>query len=216
MRVADGAALQLRPAIGIQDVALHVRPQQRLRLVLPVQVDKQRAQLSQDPDGRGAAVYPGTGPPFRNDFALQDEHPLLRLHPQGGQSGTETGGGGRRQLEGALDHRLLRSRAYDVHGRSFAEQQGEGVHEHGFPRPGLSGEDVQAGLQGERDVGDDGEVADAQLREHYLRSRSERSPHWSFFRMRAKKPSAPSRINSTGRSARFVRSRSPGWIVVPT
>src|SRR3970282_391666 len=98
---------------------------------------------------------------------------------------------------------------------ALTEQQGEGVHEHGLARAGFAREDVEAGLEGERDVGDDGEIADAELRQHYLRSRSERSPHWSFLRMRAKKPSGPRRTSNTGRSPRRATRRSPGWIVVP-
>src|SRR5260370_700620 len=50
----------------------------------------------------------------------------------------------------------------------------------------------------------------------YLRSRSERSPHWSFLRMRAKKPSGPSRTSRTGCAARLTMRRSPACIVVPT
>ena len=34
--------------------------------------------------------------------------------------------------------------------------------------------------------------------------------------MRAKKPSGPSRMRSTARSARRTSRRSPGWMVVPT
>src|SRR3970282_2710046 len=99
---------------------------------------------------------------------------------------------------------------------ALTEQQGEGVHEHGLARAGFARQDIEAGLEGERDVGDDREIADAELRQHYLRSRSERSPHWSFLRMRAKKPSGPSRMSSSGRSPRFTSRRSPGWIVLPT
>src|SRR2546429_6528029 len=54
--------------------------------------------------------------------------------------------------------------------------EGERIDQHRLSGARLPGQDVEAGGEGERDVSDDGEVADAQLREHYLRSRSERSP----------------------------------------
>src|SRR5256884_9803304 len=94
--------------------------------------------------------------------------------------------------------------------------EGERIDQHRLSGARLPGQDVEAGGEGERDVSDDGEVADAQLREHYLRSRSERSPHCSFLRMRAKKPSGPSLTRSTGCAARFTTSRSPVLMVVPT
>src|SRR6266700_2722876 len=142
--------------------------------------------------------------------------PLHRLHPQGGKGRQKAGEGGRGEFEGAFDNRLLRAGANDVARRSLTEQEGERIDQHGLAGAGLSRQDVEPGGERERYVGDDGEVADTELREHYLRSRSERSPHCSFLRMRAKKPSGPRRTSSTGCAARFTTSRSPAPIVVPT
>src|SRR2546427_10418203 len=175
---------------------------------LAVQVHEQGAELGQDAHSGGAAVDPGAGAAFRRDLALQDEAPVLRLHAEVGE--------GRHAFKRAFDHGLWRAGAHDIGRGALAEQQGEGVDEHGLAGAGLAGEDVQAGDEGERDVGDDGKIADAQLRQHYLRSRSERSPHCSFSRMRAKKPSGHSRTSTTGRLARFTTRRSPGCIVGPT
>src|SRR5207302_7652383 len=201
---------------GVEDVALRVRPEQRLRLVLAVQVHEQRPQLGEHAHGGGAAVHPGAGSALPRDFPLEDQVPVFGLHPQGGQGRSKAVEGGRGEFKGALDDGLVGAGAHDVGRGTLTQQQSEGIHQHRLPRPRLTGEDVETGGEGERDVGDDGEIADAQLRQHYVRSRSERSPQCSFLRIRAKKPSGPSRTSRTGRSARSTTKRSPGSMVVPT
>src|SRR5207247_4337769 len=175
VRIPHRRTLHGRVAVGVEDVALRVWSEQRLRLVLAVEIHQQRAQLGEHAHRGWAAVHPGPRTAFRADLALQDEAPVLRLHAKVGR--------GRYPFKRCLDHGLVRPRAYDVRRRALAEQQGEGVHQHRLPRPGLAGEAVETGGKGERDVGDDGEIADAQLRQHYWRSRSESSPQCSFLRM---------------------------------
>jgi len=153
---------------------------------------------------------------LRGDVALQHEPAFVHLHPQGGKGRQEAGKDGRGEFERAFNNGLLSPWTHDVRRGALAQEEGERVDQHGLAGAGLPGQDIEARGEGERDVGDDGEVADAQLREHYLRSRSERSPHCSFLRMRAKKPSGPSLTRSTGCAARFTTSRSPVLMVVPT
>src|SRR5437588_11690085 len=216
VRVARRGALDGGRGVEVENVALCVRLEQRLRLVLPVQVDQQRAELREGAHRARAAVHPGAGSPFPADLPFQYQSTVVRLHPQGGKGRQKAGEGGRGEFEGALDHGLLSTGTDDVARGALAQQQGQGVHQHRLARTGFAGEDVQARSKREGDVGDDGEVADPQLRQHYLRSRSERSPHCSFLRIRAKKPSGPSRTSSTGCSARLTTSRSPACMVVPT
>jgi len=85
VRVAHRRPLDRRVGVRIEHVTLGIGPEQGLGLVLAVQVDEDRAELRQDTDGCGAAVGPGTGAPFPADFPLQDESPVLGLHPQGGK-----------------------------------------------------------------------------------------------------------------------------------
>ena len=77
--------LELRAAIGIQQVALHLGAEQRLRLVLAVQVHQQSAELGQHSHRRGAAVHPGAGSSLRGDLTLEDEGAVLCSYPQGGK-----------------------------------------------------------------------------------------------------------------------------------
>ncbi|PYO81937.1 MAG: hypothetical protein DMD65_10530 [Gemmatimonadetes bacterium] len=85
VRVAHGRPLQPRFGVGVEDVALRLGPEQRLRLVLPVEIHQQGAELGQNADGGGAAVHPDARSPLPRDFALEDDAPILHLHPKGGQ-----------------------------------------------------------------------------------------------------------------------------------
>ena len=67
------------------------------------------------------------------------------------------------------------SGADQVSGGPLAQEQGEGVHQHGFPGPGLPGENVQPGLEGDGHVRDDGEVADPEFGQHPGRGLSARA-----------------------------------------
>src|SRR5438093_2795180 len=139
------------------------------------------------------------------------------------------------ECERAVDDRLVGARTHDVGRRAFAEQQRESVHDHRFPGAGFGGQNVEAGLERKGDVGDDGEVTDAQLGQHsssppdplsvpergdvvrhHFRTRSLRSPQCSLRRKRLKKLSGPRRMRRMGCSARRTSSFSPGWIGVPT
>src|SRR5690348_1498472 len=181
-----------------------------------MQVRQDAPELRKYGHRRRAPVYPGARASLRGDLALEYQAPVLQLHPQVGEGWWRTLEDGGGEVEGSLDHGLGGPGTDDVRRGALAEQQREGVHQHRLARARFPGEDVETGREGERHVGDDGQVADAQLREHYRRSRSERSPQFSFLRMRAKKPSGPSRTSTTGRAARFTTSRSSPRMVVPT
>jgi len=75
--------LHARIAMGVQDVPLGVGPQQRLRLVLTVEVHQERAEPREHAHGRGAPVDPDPGAAFPRDLPLEDEPTAFRLHPQG-------------------------------------------------------------------------------------------------------------------------------------
>ena len=104
------------------------------------------------------------------------------------------------RLEGALDHRLGRARPDAAAVGPLAQQQGERVHQHGLPapvspvstlRPGPSCRVTSAMVARSRTrssviirLGDLGLVS------------RRRSPQWSFWRIRVKKPSPPRRIET--------------------
>src|SRR2546422_11468199 len=141
VRVAHGRPLQPRLGVGVEDVALRLGPEQRLRLVLPVEIHQQGAELGQNADRGRAAVHPDARPPLPRDFALEDDAPILHVHPKGGQGRCKAVEGGGGELKGALDRRLLRARAHHVGRCALAQEQGQGVHQHRLAGPGFSGED---------------------------------------------------------------------------
>ena len=114
VRIPHRDALDGRVAVGIEDVALRVLPEQGLRLMLPVQIDEQRAELGEHAHGSGAAVHPGAGSALPHDFPLEDHAPVFGLHPQGGQGRSQTVQGGRGEFKRALDHGLRRAGPYDI------------------------------------------------------------------------------------------------------
>src|SRR4029077_13579915 len=79
----------------------------------------------------------------------------------------------------------------------------------------LAGEHVESRPERQRDVGDGREIAHPKLADHRSRSRSDRSPQWSFARIREMNRSWLSRTRHTGCSPRRTVTRSPATRVVP-
>ena len=168
VRVADGDAFDIGIRVGVQHVALRLGTEQRLCLVLAMQVHEQAADLAEHTDRYRRAVDPRTGLAFTQHFALQDQTSLFELNPKCGERGQQVPMRCRPEFEGALDDRLLRAGSDDVGRGALAEQQREGVDDHRFAGPGFAGQNVEAGLERQRDVGNDGEIADAQFGQHVL------------------------------------------------
>ena len=74
----------------------------------------------------------------------------------------------RSKFECALDDGLLRAGSHDIARGALAEQQREGIDDHRFAGAGFAGQDIEARLERQGDVGDDGEIADAKFRQHVL------------------------------------------------
>src|SRR5690606_4702968 len=67
------------PREGVQDRTLLIGSEQRLVLVLAVQVDEPAPDLAKDRRRRRGPVDPRAVPPLGGDFAAQDDEPVLRL-----------------------------------------------------------------------------------------------------------------------------------------
>ena len=68
VRLGHRAALRLRVGERVEDVALGVGAEQRLGLVLAVEIDQQGAELAEDRGGGRAAVDPGARAPLGRDL----------------------------------------------------------------------------------------------------------------------------------------------------
>ncbi len=163
VRLRHRRALGLRVGECVEDVALGVGVEQRLGLVLAVEIHQQRAELAEHRGGGRAAVHPRPRAALGRDLAPHDQPSVLEIEAEGFDP---LAGDLVDPLERALDDGLRGAGTHAAAGGALAEQQRERIHQHGLPRPGLAGEDVEAGAEMEGDVGDGGEVADAELGDH--------------------------------------------------
>ena len=161
MRVAHRHPLDVGVGIRIEHIALRVGTEQRLRLVLAMQVHEQRADLGEHADGGRRAVHPGARLPFAQHFALQDESSVFQFDTKGGEGRQKMAVNGGNEFKRAFDDRFVGAGTDDVSRGSLAEQERQCIDEHRFPGTRFAGEDVEARLKRESDVGNDGEIADS-------------------------------------------------------
>jgi len=124
------------------------RIEQRLVLVLPVQLNKTSREIAQRARGGQGAVYEGSASPLRSDVAADDELTTV--------SGFEDG----------FDRRLSFAGSDEIQGCPRAQQQSDRLDEDGFARSGLARQNVEAGLELDVNGLDDSEVADTEETQH--------------------------------------------------
>ena len=183
-----------RIGIGIENVALGVCVQQRLGLVLAMEIHQHRTQIGENTYGGGAAVDPGTRAAFGGDLTPDDHAALIGIESQLLQLRERSG---RELLEHTLDDAACRAGANLRRIGALAQQEGECIHQHGLAGPGFAGEDIEAWTERQGDIGNGGEVAHPQLGDHRWASRSDRSPQWSLWRIRANHDTPSSRTSLT-------------------
>src|SRR5581483_12377110 len=137
-----------RAGVRVEQVGLGRFVQERVMLVLPVHRDQAASELPELPRSGGATVQASAG--ALSELSLQDE---LR------SSGVEDRGHG--GAVGAMPHLVGRT--------SRAERQAQGVDDERLAAAGLAGEQVEARAETDASLGDEREVANAQLTQHYLR-----------------------------------------------
>jgi hypothetical protein len=143
-------------------------PEQRLVLVLAVDLDQRLAELLEESE-RGVRVvqeHPAATAP--HELAPHDELAVLEGDPVVLEQRDDRALPGR--VEDGFDRGGLGAGA-DGLGRlgPLAEQKRQGVDRDRLPRPRLAGEYVQARPEGDGQRLDDGEVTDPELSEHSQR-----------------------------------------------
>jgi hypothetical protein len=112
--------LRLGPPKRIKNPALRFAIDQRLRVVLAVQVDELTPDLGQYRRGHGGTIYPGASTAVRPDLALEDERVIFDFDPVVvGQRGNSLQ---LRDIEHSFDRRLFRPRSDEIRARALAEQ----------------------------------------------------------------------------------------------
>ena len=130
-------------------------------LVLAVEGDERLGELAQIGHRRGAAVDERARAALRADAPREDD--LLRVLRQ---ALAQLAAQRVRQLEHALDVRLLGAGPDDAGPRPAAEQQIERVGQHRLARAGLPRQDVEPRREAQLGLLDQQEVLDAELVEH--------------------------------------------------
>ena len=164
--VGEGLALGIQVSKGVQDGELAGGMQERLVLVRAVDVHQPLAQGGEDSQRRGGAVDELAVGAGAGEGALEEKLVVgARLEAVFLQKRLE----GRAEpgdVEGGLDGATVAAAANEGAVGALAQGEVEGADEDGFAGAGFARNDVVAGLQLERQVGHEGEVLDAQGRQH--------------------------------------------------
>src|SRR5262249_40349500 len=152
---------------GIEQVQVTARAQEGLRLMLAVDLDQRLAQLLGHRQGGVRVVEEDPSAAAPDQLAAHDELAVVRVEA------VRLEESGDRALLGQGEHRLDRGgvgAGADGLGRlgPLAEEQREGVDRDRLAGARLSGQDVEAGPEGNRDGIEDREVPDSQLFQHRL------------------------------------------------
>ena len=182
-------ALRHEPGLGgspgkaVEQLALGVGLEQGDRLVLAVQIGEGAAELFQGRHRGRAAIDPGPRSPLGRHFPADHDPVVLGIEAERFEDGLEPA---RQRLEDALDDRLLRAGPDRPAFSPASEQQGQSIDQHRLAGAGFAGQDVEAGAQMEGRVGDCHQVTNPELGDHWMLSRSARSPQRRLCRIRAK------------------------------
>ena len=156
---------------AVEQLQLADRLQQPLVLVLAVDLDQRVAEPFEEADGHRRVVHERAVAAGAGQLAPDDDLAVV----VGDEPGVVENGAravGASEREERLDRRRLGVGADHVGLRATAAHEHDRVDQDRLAGPGLAGEDVEAGGEGDGDGLDDGEVSEAQLAEHRPDARS--------------------------------------------
>src|SRR5215211_9507432 len=189
-------------------MSLRLGVEERLRLVLTVQVDEQAADVREHASGDGRTVHPS--PRAAAGVHLSPEHHGVVLDVDTALVEHRCRGRMANDVEHALHHRAIGARANQVATSALAEEQTKCPDDDGLSGTGLAGEHVEARLERQRQRLDDRKILDPKLGEHQgIWSRSARPPQPSLRVSTEKNVEPGKRTMSAWRSARRTTSVSP-------
>ena len=125
----------------IQHVALRIGREQKLLIVLPVNISQERRQFFQQRNGHRPAADEGARFSAGQDLALDEQLAVFDFQPGGFQQAAH--GGLVAHVEDARDSRAGLARADHFGRRAPAQQQAQGVHHDGFAAAGFAGQQIQ-------------------------------------------------------------------------
>ena len=163
-----GHRFEQRRVIGVvvQQLLLHLAPQQAVVFVLAMQIHQHLAQFAQQAGGRGLTVDKGAGRAIGADDAADDAFlgAVQFVFPQ-----PALGLAGLAGVESHADFRLLRTVADHAAVGPVPQRQPQGIEQDRLARPGFPGEHRHARLKLEIELLDDGEVPDVDVGQHGMK-----------------------------------------------
>ena len=159
VRAPNELRLPLSAAKSIQDSALRFAIEERLRVVLAMEIHQLSSNLGEDAGRHRRSIDPGATAAIRRDLALQNQRIFFDLDPPFV--------GERRDVleladvEDAFHCRLVRARANEIGTRALAEEKSQRTDDDRLAGPGFSGKNVESRREWKRDLLDDRKIADA-------------------------------------------------------
>jgi len=153
----------LAAAVLVEQAPVGVGLEQRLVLVLAVNVDQQFAQRLEITLRAGCAIDVAARAALGGDHSAQDAG-AFAVHVAFGQPGA--GVGDVVQVEAGEDVGLVRTDAHHAAVGPVAEGQAEGIEHDRFARAGFTADHAHAAFQLEVQVFDDGVVVNRQMNQH--------------------------------------------------
>lgn len=155
------------PGVGIEHVDVPRRVGQEVVLMLRTNVDELLTELTEYGLGREGTLHeapPATGP---RNVPLHDEcFEFTRRKSVFFEQSFEPDGEIRRRLELSVHDRRIRPLANGLGPRLRASQERERTDDHRFAGPGFSGQDVHSSRELHRNVVEQSQTANTQIREH--------------------------------------------------
>ena len=131
------------PAIGVEDGSLVPRAQERLMLVLPVEIDQCRAEVADDARGRGRTVDPRPIPTRGGDLPAQDQEVVLE--PKAVLVGEYAYRGHVADVEDRLHRGSVGPGPHHVRRRPLPQEERQCAHDDRLACPGLAREGIESG-----------------------------------------------------------------------
>ena len=163
MSLAHGAQRLVEAPVGIEQTALDRRIEQRLLLVLTVDLDQKPGQLAQQSGADGLIVDERARAPVGADQPPEHQR-VLDGEAVGIEARRHVPIGGQGEYRG---HRALRRAAADQRALgAAAERQAQSIQEDRLARAGLAGQHAQAALELEIEALDQDDVTDRETDQH--------------------------------------------------
>ena len=140
--------------------------------MLSVDAQQPGAELPQQRHRGQRAVQIHPAPPARRNYTADEEFfgfQQIMFRKEGGKARAV-------ETEDRLDNGFCGLAANQVGSRPIAQGQAEGLHEQAFARARLSGNHIQAGLERQFEIIDQGQILDVQMTQHRTVSRALLSP----------------------------------------